>query len=123
MRTPKLFLQINPQTNGMPEVPAQFPGGVYAMYRFIRERQEYPLLAMEEGTEGVVMIGFTVSETGSIEAPEVLHPLDFDCDQEALRLIRAMPKWEPARNLGKIVPVQVQLPVHFQLTAIPSEYE
>lgn len=123
MNNPKVISQINIQTNGMPEIPAQFPGDMRAMYQFIRQRMSYPWLALEEGIEGAVAVSFVVNEHGTIEAPQIVNKLDFDCDQEALRLVQLMPSWKPAQNLGKKVAVRVQIPIYFQLANVPLEYE
>ncbi len=104
-------------------MPAQFPGGMPVLYQFIRRQMDYPWLALEKGIEGTVTVSFIVNEHGTIEAPQIVNALDFDCDQEALRLIRLMPTWKPAQNLGKRVTVRVQIPIYFQLANMPSEYE
>lgn len=123
MKSPNLFLQFHPDTKGYPEVPAQFPGGIQVMSQFIRQHLEYPMLALEDGVEGTVLVSFTVNENGSIQAPKIMKSLDVDCDEAVLHLLSQMPKWIPAQNLGASVPVQVQLPIEFQLALVPSEYE
>jgi len=120
MNTPNLFSQTNLHTQGMPEVGAQFPGGMQAMHEFIRKNLTYPLLALEDGVEGTVVVGFVVTEKGSLEAPEILRSVDFDCDDEALRLLHEMPRWITAKNLGNTVPVRVTLPIAFQLVRVPA---
>lgn len=123
MKTPRIFFQINPQTSGMPESPAKFPGGFQAMYDFIEQHLTYPFAALEAAVEGTVMIRFLVTETGLVQAPNILEPLHNECDREALRLAAAMPKWIPARNAGAIIPVQVTMPVYFKLANVPVECE
>jgi protein TonB len=62
-----------------------------------------------------VYIGFVVCPDGSICDPQVLRGIGYDCDQEALRLIREMPRWLPGKQRGQPVAVRYSLPVRFFL--------
>lgn len=123
MKSPNLFSQTNIHTNGMPEVPAKFPGGIEALHAFIQQYLTYPFTALEAEIEGEVYVSFLITEAGELQAPEILESLHAECDQEALRLLAKMPKWTPAQNVGSIVPVQVKMPVQFKLANVPAEYE
>lgn len=122
MKSPNLHIQINPLTNGMPEVPAQFPGGILAYHNFLKNHLVYPFNALENGVEGAVTVGFTITKDGIIKASKIIKSLHVECNQEALRLVAAMPNWTPAKNAGANVSVQVELPIYFQLANVPSEY-
>jgi len=110
MKSPKIYYQINPMTNGMPEIPAHFPGGLAALNQFIHERSTY--VAQERS---IMVVTFLVNENGEIETPRILTSLNAECDQQVLYILASMPDWTPARNAGAIVPVQVNLPIIFDV--------
>ena len=92
-----------------------FPGGEAELMKFIRENLKYPLSAQKEGIQGRVILRFVVSKTGSIENITILRSLDPACDEEAIRLIKSMPRWIPGKQNGNAVPVYFTLPVVFKL--------
>lgn len=96
------------------EMP-EFPGGDKALLNFLGTNIKYPIIAQERGVQGKVLIEFVVNKDGSVVDPKVLRPLDPACDKEALRVIRAMPKWKPGRQGGKPVRVRYTVPVSFKL--------
>ncbi|MBK7871196.1 MAG: energy transducer TonB [Saprospiraceae bacterium] len=110
MKSPKIYYQINPRSNGMPEVPAHFPGGLAALNQFIHARSTY--VAKERS---VMVVTFLVNENGEVEAPKILNSVNAECDQQVLYILASMPDWTPARNAGAIVPVQVNLPIIFDV--------
>ncbi|MDX1942592.1 MAG: energy transducer TonB [Saprospiraceae bacterium] len=110
MKSPKIYYQINPLTDGMPEVPAHFPGGLGALNQFIHARSTY--IAKERG---IIIVSFLVNKNGEVEAPKITESLNAKCDREMLQIISLMPDWTPARNAGVIVPVQVNLPIIFDV--------
>ena len=93
----------------------EFPGGYEAMKEFIQENIRYPQLALENGIEGRVYVIFVVEEDGSITDPRVLRDIGGGCGQEAVRIVKMMPKWKPGTQLGTPVRVQYPLPVNFVL--------
>lgn len=97
------------------ELP-RYPGGEQAMYQFIAENMKYPRKAMEEGTEGSVVVAFTVTTDGSTADVKVVRPVSPELDAEAVRLIKAMPKWEPGIKDGKAFNAHYTLPLKFRLT-------
>lgn len=99
----------------MVEQQPEFPGGVEAMYKFLRDQIVYPVIAAEEGVQGKVIVEFVVSKTGAIENVRVLRGRHPALDKEALRVVKAMPKWNPGRNNGNAVKVTYTLPVSFKL--------
>jgi len=76
----------------------------------------YPELAKENNIEGRVFIRFVVNEDGSISATEILRGIGGGCDDEALRVLKGMPKWKPGKQNGHAVKVFFTLPIVFKLT-------
>ena len=101
------------------EMP-QFPGGEQAMMKFIAENVKYPEKAKEEGVMGRVFIGFVVERDGSVNEVRVLRGIGGGCDEEAVRVISAMPKWKPGMQDGKAVRVRYQIPIHFKIWDDPE---
>ena len=98
------------------EVDPEFPGGLEALYKFIQDNVQYPQLALENGIEGKVYVTFVVEEDGSITNPRLLRDIGGGCGQEAIRVVKMMPKWTPGKQQGKTVRVQFSLPVTFSLS-------
>lgn len=99
---------------GVEQMPS-FPGGESEMMKFISTNLKYPVIAMENGIEGKVIVGFTVKKDGSISNALVLRGLDPSCDREALRVVRMMPKWIPAKQNGQPAEVSYSIPVRYKL--------
>ena len=95
------------------ELPPEFPGGTRAMYQFIQANLRMPQEATKAGVSGRVFASFTVEVTGEIKDVTVLRGLGFGCDEEAVRLIKLMPRWKPAQQDYKIVKVKYNLPISF----------
>ena len=99
----------------MVEQQPEFPGGAQAMYKWLGDHINYPPVAAEEGVQGKVIVEFVVSKTGAIENARVLRGRHPALDKEALRVVKAMPNWNPGRNNGNAVKVTYTLPVTFKL--------
>ena len=97
------------------EEDPEFPGGIEALYKFLQDNVQYPQLALENGIEGKVYVTFVVEEDGSITNPRLLRDIGGGCGQEAIRVVKMMPKWKPGKLQGKVVRVQFNLPVNFVL--------
>ena len=93
----------------------EFPGGEAAMYKWLGDNIVYPSAASEEGVQGRVVVEFVVGKDGSISNVKVVRPRHPALDKEALRVVKAMPKWLPGRNNGQPVKVTYTLPVTFKL--------
>lgn len=96
------------------EMP-EFPGGLKALAAYLKQNLKYPLAALEDGIEGKVYITFVVNDQGTIEQAKLMRGIGGGCDQEALRVVNAMPKWKPGRQNGHVVKVYYTLPVSFVL--------
>jgi TonB family protein len=82
---------------------------------YLRENLKYPEEAKEEKTEGMVMTSFVINEEGKAEDVKILKPVSEALDDEAERVILAMPAWSPGQQDGKNVKVMMTLPVQFKL--------
>lgn len=96
------------------EMP-EFPGGESKMYEFILKNIKYPEMARENKIKGRVYVQFVVSKDGSLNKIKVLRGIGGGCDEEAVRIVKRMPKWKPGKQNGKTVPVQFTLPFNFKL--------
>jgi len=93
----------------------EFPGGDEALMAYLQKNIKYPAIAQDNGIQGRVIIEFVVNRDGSVVDPKVMKSLDPSCDKEAMRVIKAMPKWKPGRQRGKAVRVKFRVPVLFRL--------
>ena len=97
------------------EVMPQYPGGMPELMQYLAKNIKYPVQAQKKGIEGRVTVRFIVEKDGSISNVTVvrhIHPL---LDKEAVRVIKAMPKWSPGMLNGKPVRVKFNIPVAFRL--------
>lgn len=97
------------------EQPAEFPGGQAAMMKWLSNNIRYPENAQANGISGRVVVKFVVEKDGSIGQPTIVRGVDRDLDQEALRVVKRMPKWQPGKNNGQAVRSYFNLPVTFRL--------
>ena len=104
-----------PMSIAMVEQKPMFPGGEAAMYKFLSDNIVYPPAAAEEGVQGRVVVEFVVAKDGSIQNVHVVRTRHPALDKEAVRVVKAMPKWVPGRNNGQPVKVTYTLPVTFRL--------
>ncbi|MCB2408130.1 energy transducer TonB [Hymenobacter lucidus] len=95
------------------EMPG-FPGGDAAFAKFLRAKINYPAAALNHGASGKVHVSFVVDEQGHILDPKVVKGLGYGLDEEALRLVRIMPWWNPGRIGGQPVKVAYTLPIVFR---------
>ena len=96
------------------EMP-MFPGGEKALVTYLKENLKYPTVPAENGIQGRVIVLFKVEADGSLSDVRIGGSVDPSIDREALRLVKAMPKWIPGKQDGKPVPVKFQLPITFGL--------
>lgn len=99
------------------EEQAEFPGGYAAMMKYIQQNVQYPAMAREAGISGKCFLKFVVNEDGDISNVEVLKgvPGCQECDREAVRVVKSMPKWKPAKMTGRAVKCYFNLPVNFKI--------
>jgi protein TonB len=92
-----------------------YPGGDEARIKYLRENLKYPQLARESNIDGTVFIEFVVERDGSISKPTIKRDIGGGCGEEALRVVKAMPKWTPGKQRSKPVRTQFILPIKFTL--------
>ena len=92
-----------------------FPGGTNALNTFIVSNLKYPVFAQEKGIQGRVVVKFIVEKDGSISNVEVDRSVNPGLDNEAMRVVKAMPKWIPGQINGKAVKVECSHPFVFRL--------
>ena len=97
------------------EDPPQFPGGEAARHNFIQENTKYPQKANGKGIQGTVYVTFVVEPNGSLSGIKVLRGIGSGCDEEAVRVVSIMPKWQPGKQKGQAVRVQLNMPIKFVL--------
>lgn len=106
------------QTGGVYNVVEQvpeFPGGMSELGQYLTKNLRYPADARRANVAGRVFVQFVVTETGNIQQLRVLKGIGFGCDEEAVRVVSQMPKWNPGKQNGKPVAVQYNLPIQFLL--------
>ena len=97
-------------TEEMPE----FPGGMKALTSYIGQSLHYPDTSFKYGIVGTVLVEFIVEKDGSVSHVNVKVPLFYDCDEEAVRIVKSMPKWNPAKIQGEPVRCYYQVPIVFR---------
>ena len=98
------------------EVMPSFPGGDKALEKWLENNLEYPEKALDNNTEGDVVVTFAVDEQGKVYTPKITStPIGDGLEEEALLVVNKMPKWTPGRMKGKNVKTKFTLPVSFQL--------
>ncbi len=97
------------------EQQPEFKGGTNALYQFLGRNIKYPAAAVKANVEGKVFVQFVVNKIGETSDVTILKGIGFGCDEEAMRVVRLMPNWIPARQSGKSVAVQYTLPIAFAI--------
>lgn len=93
-----------------------FKGGDAELIKFISENVRYPESSKKKGIQGKVLVRFAIEKDGSVDRVSILEAVDPELDQEAIRVVSALPKFEkPALKNGNEVPVWYVLPINFAL--------
>lgn len=92
-----------------------FPGGDVELLKYIAENTQYPEAAKLSGIQGRVIVRFCVTKEGGISLASILKGVDPSLDQEALRVVKSLPPFQPGKQGGKIVPVWYMVPITFTL--------
>lgn len=100
-----------------PPMPA---GGFEGWNTYLSQNLTYPAQARREGIEGTVYVSFIVEVDGSIQGVEILRGIGGGCDEEALRVVRNAPDWEPGTQRDRKVNVKMRVPIRFKLSAVTS---
>ena len=94
---------------------AEYPGGLEAMSSYIAKSVVYPEKAKADGVQGKVYVQFVVEPDGSVGDVTVLRGVGGECDDEALRVVKSMPKWQPATFKGNPVRSKYVIPIYYTL--------
>ncbi len=93
----------------------EFPGGAAEMTRFIQKNIKYPMMARESDIQGRVYVNFVVEPDGSVSNVTVMRGIGGGCDEEAVRIVNMMPKWNPGKQRGIAVRCSFTVPIVFRL--------
>ena len=93
----------------------EFPGGEEAIREFVVKNIQYPQKAIDAGAYGRVFVGFVIEPDGSVSNVTLLRGIGFGCDEEAMRVVKMMPKWQPGMQNGEAVRVSYMIPINFKL--------
>ena len=115
VRTPPSSETINGQVFTAVEEPAVFPTGIPGLMQYVAHSLRYPAKAQDAGVQGNVLVQFTVLPTGAIGPAKIKRGIGSGCDEEALRIVRLMPRWIPGKQNGKMVATQHVIPILFAL--------
>lgn len=85
------------------------------LFKYLKDNLQYPRSAIENYTSGTVVLQFVVEYDGSIDNIKILKPIGDGCTEEAMRVVKSMPKWKPGKNHGEPVRVLFNLPVKFSI--------
>ena len=98
-----------------PDIVPMFTGGSAEMHRFISNTLSYPADAAERNAQGLVVYTFVLEKDGSLSNFNIIHRADPLLNEEALRILKNMPPWRPARHNGEIVRSETYVPMYFKL--------
>lgn len=95
-----------------------FPGGETALKQFLQQHVQYPATAIAKKEEGYVVVKFTVDVQGNVTNPVIINGYrhQYALEKEALRIVRKMPRWIPAKRFKKVLAVDFYLPISFSLS-------
>lgn len=97
------------------EEQAEFPGGLNELMKWLSDNVKYPENAFKNGVQGRVIVKFIIEKDGKIGDASILKGIDPQLDNEALRVVKEMPAWQPAKVNGEVVASYFNLPVTFRI--------
>ena len=97
------------------EQDPQYPGGYEAMYKFLASNIVYPKQAKENGVTGKVFVSFVIEKDGSVTNVKLVRDPGCGLGEEAVRVVKMMPRWKPGMQRGTPVRTQFMLPINFEL--------
>ena len=105
----------NPLNFHIVEDLPKYPGGAVEFMKWLTRNLQYPATARARKTQGKVVAVFYVEKDGSVTGINVTQSLSPECDREALRVLRKMPKWEPGIQNDQPCRTKVCIPIVFKL--------
>ncbi|WP_281616174.1 energy transducer TonB [Flammeovirga sp. SubArs3] len=97
------------------EQTAEFKGGLGKFYKFLGKKLKYPRMAKQMHIEGKVFVEFIVERDGTLTDIRVSRGIGGGCDEEAIRVLKESPAWQPARQRGRVVRQRMVIPIYFKL--------
>jgi protein TonB len=111
----RAFAQTDDVVYSLVDEQPNYPGGLPALFAYIKSDMKYPKEAVEKGTQGRVFVEYVVEKNGIISNIKILKGIGSGCDEEAKRLFAASIKWSPGKLKGEAVRVKMALPIQFKL--------
>lgn len=108
-----MHLQAGGGAENRPDHAPEYPGGEEAMGEYFSQNVQVPVKAKQARVTGDVLVQATVDTNGKLINPKIAKGLSPECNAEALRVVQAMPAWQPATRRGVPVAILVQVPVPF----------
>jgi periplasmic protein TonB len=102
------------------DVFPRYPGGDESRLFYLRRHVRYPESALKALVQGVVMVSFVVEMDGSVTNVDVAKRIGGGCDEEAIRVTKEMPRWDPGKRNGRAVRVMVRMPIVFRIPGKPA---
>ena len=93
----------------------EFPGGIVQFMKWLTRNLRYPPQAQQQKIQGKVVVSFIVNKDGSISSPTVVKSVDPMLDNEAMRVVKMMPRWKPGLEKGKPCRTMFAIPINFVL--------
>ena len=93
----------------------EFPGGQGALLQYLAKSIKYPVIALENGIQGRVVLSFVIEKDGRLTNIQVLQTPDRSLSEEAIRVLNKSPKWSPGKQRNQVVRVKYTLPVDFRV--------
>ena len=105
----------DPLMEGLLEVKPQFKNGIDGFYEYISKALKYPGWEQRNNIGGRVILSFVIERDGSLSDITVVKGVSENIDKEAIRVLKASPKWEAGRQRGQKVRVRMHIPIYFQI--------
>ena len=113
--SPEINNEVTEKVYTWAEEMPNFPGGETELLKFFSQNLIYPEIAKRAGVEGKVILSFIVDKNGNIIDVKVAKSIGAGCDEEAMRVLKIMPNWNPGKQNGNPVLTRINLPVVFKL--------
>jgi len=100
----------------------QFPGGDIALMNYLAQHIKYPIIDLENGHQGKVIVQFIIDRSGKVKDPKVVTSVSPGLDREAVRVLSQIPDWIPGEINGKKENIYYTLPIVFKIEGEPSRH-
>ena len=93
-----------------------FPGGDAGLMEYIEKKKKYPASAKKQNITGTVYVSFIVEKSGYVTNVKVVTGVNKKLDNEAVRVVKLLPRYKPGTQRGKKVRVKFTIPINFTLS-------